>query len=156
MVLTYAPIVGLVGTVVLVVFFAHLAAKRRTAMMKAWADANRYSFEPFVDSRSNVLRAGSVEIYDFSYMVGGVGGSSRPRTIQQTVVAMSGERAPNVLLRRFFSPAVRAHFSQLTNRDLAVEVRDEKLLVHHGRLLKTHDAIDALLADAVNLRRQWS
>lgn len=60
------------------------------------------------------------------------------------------------VLRRFMTPGLRELLTRLADRNLVVEVNGELMLIHQSRRLGKHDDIDALLADAVNIRRQWS
>ena len=60
------------------------------------------------------------------------------------------------MLRRFMSPGLRELFTRLADRNLVVEVNGELMLIHQSRRLGKHEDIDALMADAVNIRRQWS
>jgi hypothetical protein len=59
------------------------------------------------------------------------------------------------LLRHFMSPNLREALTRMADKDLVLEVSGDTLLLHHGRRLAP-EQIDALVADAVNLRRTWS
>lgn len=69
------------------------------------------------------------------------------------VLQSNGDEA---LLRRFLSPALREHLNRLAHRNLVVEVNGDLMVIHQSRRLGKHEDIDALLADAVNIRRHWS
>lgn len=60
------------------------------------------------------------------------------------------------MLRRFMSPGLRELLTRLADRNFVIEVNGEAMLIHRARQLSKHEDIDALLADAVNIRRQWS
>ncbi len=59
-------------------------------------------------------------------------------------------------LRHFFSPRLRETLVGLSGKSPQVEVKDDTLLIHFGRRLKKVEDLDALMADAVNLRRTWN
>jgi len=58
-------------------------------------------------------------------------------------------------LRRFMTPRLRAQLTELAARNLVLEVTGRTLLLHTGRRLKP-EQIDALIADAVRIRRSGS
>lgn len=58
-------------------------------------------------------------------------------------------------LRHFMSPRVREMLTQLSNKNVVCEVQGDTMVFHIGKRLKVEE-IDALVADAVNLRRTWS
>ncbi|MFO0596491.1 MAG: hypothetical protein U0228_14335 [Myxococcaceae bacterium] len=57
-------------------------------------------------------------------------------------------------LRHFMSPALRELLTRLSDKNIVLEVVGDTLLLHQGRRLKP-EQIDALVADAVNIRRTW-
>ncbi len=59
-------------------------------------------------------------------------------------------------LQSFMSVGLRETFTRLVDKNLIVEVKGDTLLIHQGKRLKKHEDIDGLVADAVNIRRQWS
>lgn len=58
-------------------------------------------------------------------------------------------------LRHFMSPSLRDALTKMSDKNLVLEVSGDTLLLHHGRRLKPEE-IDGLMADAINLRRNWS
>lgn len=58
-------------------------------------------------------------------------------------------------LRGFMSPGLRDTFTKLSDKNLVMEVMGDTLVLHMGRRLKP-DQLEGLVADAVNIRRQWS
>ncbi|MBL8915658.1 MAG: hypothetical protein JNM17_33475 [Archangium sp.] len=58
-------------------------------------------------------------------------------------------------LRHFMSPGLRDTLTRMSDKNLVLEVSGDTLLLHHGRQLKP-EQIDGLIADAVNVRRNWS
>lgn len=58
-------------------------------------------------------------------------------------------------LRRFMSAGLRETFNRLSEKNLVMEVVGDTLVLHQGKRLKPEE-IDGLVADAVNIRRQWS
>ena len=58
-------------------------------------------------------------------------------------------------LRGFMSVGLRETLSRMVDRNLMMEVVGDTLILHQGRRLKP-DQLEALVADAVNIRRQWS
>lgn len=58
-------------------------------------------------------------------------------------------------LRHFMSPMLREALTQMADRNLVLEVVGDTLLIHHSRQLKA-EALQGLIADAVNIRRHWS
>jgi hypothetical protein len=58
-------------------------------------------------------------------------------------------------LRHFMSPALREMLTRMGDKNVVLEVSGDTLLIHHGRRLKP-DQIDGLVADAINVRRNWS
>jgi hypothetical protein len=58
-------------------------------------------------------------------------------------------------LRGFMTPGLREALTRMADRNVVMEVVGDTLVIHHGRRLKP-DQLEALVADAVNIRRQWS
>lgn len=58
-------------------------------------------------------------------------------------------------LRGFMTVGLRETLSRMSDRNIMMEVVGDTLVLHHGRRLKA-DQLEALVADAVNIRRQWS
>lgn len=58
-------------------------------------------------------------------------------------------------LRGFMTTGLRETFSRLADRNLMMEVVGDTLVLHQGRRLKP-EQLEALVADAINIRRQWS
>lgn len=58
-------------------------------------------------------------------------------------------------LRGFMSPGLRDALIKLSDKNLLMEVFGDTLVLHTGRRLKP-DQLEGLVADAVNIRRQWS
>ena len=58
-------------------------------------------------------------------------------------------------LRGFMSVGLRETLSRMVDRNLMMEVSGDTLILHQGKRLKP-DQLEALVADAVNIRRQWS
>lgn len=58
-------------------------------------------------------------------------------------------------LRGFMSAGLRETLARLSDRNLMMEVAGDTLVLHLGRRLKP-EQLEALVADAVNIRRQWS
>lgn len=59
------------------------------------------------------------------------------------------------LLRGFMSAGLRDTLSRMAEKNLMMEVVGDTLVLHHGKRLKP-EQIEGLVADAVNIRRQWS
>lgn len=59
-------------------------------------------------------------------------------------------------LRHFMSPALREALTRLKHTNLVLEVTGDAMLLHRGKRLGSGEDLDALYADAVNIRRQWS
>ncbi len=58
-------------------------------------------------------------------------------------------------LRHFMNPGLRDMLTKMGDRNLVLEVVGDTLVLHQGKRLKP-DQLDALVADAINLRRHWS
>lgn len=58
-------------------------------------------------------------------------------------------------LRGFMSPGLRDMLTKMADRNLLMEVVGDTLVLHLGRRLKP-EQLDGLVADAVNIRRNWS
>ena len=58
-------------------------------------------------------------------------------------------------LRGFMNVGLRETLSRMADRNIMMEVVGDTLVLHQGRRLKP-DQLEALVADAVNIRRQWS
>lgn len=58
-------------------------------------------------------------------------------------------------LRGFMSPGLREALTRLVDKNILMEVVGDTLILHQGKRLKP-EQIEGLVADAVNLRRQWS
>ena len=58
-------------------------------------------------------------------------------------------------LRGFMSPGLRDQLTKLADKNILMEVVGDTLVLHMGRRLKP-DQFEGLVADAVNIRRQWS
>lgn len=58
-------------------------------------------------------------------------------------------------LRGFMSPGLRDTLTRLAEKNILMEVVGDTLVLHQGRRLKT-EQLESLVADAVNIRRQWS
>ncbi len=58
-------------------------------------------------------------------------------------------------LRGFMSVGLRETLSRMVDRNLMMEVVGDTLILHQGKRLKP-EQLEALVADAVNIRRQWS
>lgn len=58
-------------------------------------------------------------------------------------------------LRGFMSPGLRDTLTKMADRNLLMEVVGDTLVLHLGRRLKP-EQLDGLVADAVNIRRNWS
>ena len=58
-------------------------------------------------------------------------------------------------LRGFMSVGLRETLSRMVDRNLMMEVMGDTLILHQGKRLKA-EQLEALVADAVNIRRQWS
>ncbi|MDP1828911.1 MAG: hypothetical protein Q8L48_36960 [Archangium sp.] len=58
-------------------------------------------------------------------------------------------------LRGFMSPGLRASLTKMSDKNLLMEVAGDTLVLHLGRRLKP-EQLDGLVADAVNIRRNWS
>lgn len=58
-------------------------------------------------------------------------------------------------LRQFMSPRLRDAFNRLVEKNLVLEVNGDVMLIHFGRRLKP-EQVSELIADAVNIRRNWS
>lgn len=58
-------------------------------------------------------------------------------------------------LRGFMTAGLRETLSRMSDRNIMMEVVGDTLVLHHGRRLKP-EQLEALVADAVNIRRQWS
>jgi hypothetical protein len=58
-------------------------------------------------------------------------------------------------LRGFMSPGLRDMLTKMSDRNLLMEVVGDTLVLHLGRRLKP-EQLDGLVADAVNIRRNWS
>ncbi len=58
-------------------------------------------------------------------------------------------------LRGFMTVGLRETLSRMADRNIMMEVVGDTLVLHHGRRLKP-EQLEALVADAVNIRRQWS
>ena len=58
-------------------------------------------------------------------------------------------------LRGFMTSALRETLNRMADRNIMMEVVGDTLVLHHGRRLKP-EQLEALVADAVNIRRQWS
>ena len=58
-------------------------------------------------------------------------------------------------LRGFMSPGLRDMLTKMSDRNLLMEVVGDTLVLHLGRRLKP-EQLEGLVADAVNIRRNWS
>ena len=58
-------------------------------------------------------------------------------------------------LRHFMNPALRDTLTRMADRNLVIEVVGDTMLIHHGRRLKP-EQLQALMTDAINIRRHWS
>jgi len=58
-------------------------------------------------------------------------------------------------LRGFMSAGLRDTLSKMADKNLMMEVDGDTLVLHQGKRLKP-EQIEALVADAINIRRQWS
>ena len=58
-------------------------------------------------------------------------------------------------LRGFMSVGLRETLSRMVDRNIMMEVLGDTLILHQGKRLKP-EQLEALVADAVNIRRQWS
>ena len=58
-------------------------------------------------------------------------------------------------LRGFMSPGLRDALSKMVDKNILMEVVGDTLIMHQGRRLKP-DQLEGLIADAINIRRQWS
>lgn len=58
-------------------------------------------------------------------------------------------------LRGFMSPGLRDALTKMSDKNLLMEVVGDTLVLHLGRRLKP-EQLDGLVADAVNIRRNWS
>ena len=58
-------------------------------------------------------------------------------------------------LRGFMSAGLRDTLSKMADKNLMMEVDGDTLILHQGKRLKP-DQLDSLVADAINIRRQWS
>ena len=58
-------------------------------------------------------------------------------------------------LRQFMSPRLRETFNRLADKNLILEVNGDVMVIHQGRRLKP-EQVSELIADAVNIRRNWS
>lgn len=58
-------------------------------------------------------------------------------------------------LRQFMNTKLRSALTQLADKNVVLEVNDDVMVFHLGKRLKP-DQIDALVADAINVRRCWS
>lgn len=58
-------------------------------------------------------------------------------------------------LRGFMTAGLRETLSRMADRNIMMEVVGDTLVLHYGRRLKPHQ-LEALVADVVNIRRQWS
>lgn len=58
-------------------------------------------------------------------------------------------------VRHFISPRLREALTRLADKNVVLEVAGETMVFHLARRLKPEE-IEGLVADAVNLRRQWT
>ncbi len=58
-------------------------------------------------------------------------------------------------LRGFMSPGLRDTLTRMAEKNILMEVVGDTLVLHQGRRLKP-EQLESLVADAVNIRRQWS
>ncbi len=58
-------------------------------------------------------------------------------------------------LRNFMNPGLRDTLNKMADKNVVLEVVGDTLVLHQGKRLKT-EQLDALVADAINLRRHWS
>lgn len=68
------------------------------------------------------------------------------------VLQTSGDEAQ---LRGFMTVGLRETLSRLADKNLLMEVVGDTLVLHMGKRLKP-EQLEGLVADAVNIRRQWS
>lgn len=76
-----------------------------------------------------------------------------PEFSKTWVLQTSGDEGS---LRHFMSSRLREHLTRVADRNFVLEVSGEYMLIHQSKRLKKEEDIDALLADAVNIRRLWS
>ena len=58
-------------------------------------------------------------------------------------------------LRGFMSPGLRDALTKMVDKNLLMEVVGDTLILHQGKRLKP-EQLEGLVADAINIRRQWS
>lgn len=76
-----------------------------------------------------------------------------PEFSSRYVLQTSGDEQQ---LRYFMTSQLREALTRLSDRNLVLEASGELLVVHRGKRLKTPEDLDALMNDAVSIRRLWS